>query len=287
MCFHLQKVATGTLIASTIHTMSIFFKQMSPSDGKQLTAEHEVFPAGRGSLVVAGTCTLGKLPPAVERVSEPFPWADVSSTELLLGSSPVGVVRFPSWCPIGGLAVTSPGTSCPSSVVAAVLSMVEFSVWRPGSVDRTRLGSVEVTFWDGLESGVTGPSFGSTSNESVGVSFPGCVSRKVMVWCTCSAGDPTLCTLSFRPCADSRGFGAPLAADSAETFGKTVLEILGLLLVWLLLATGFWTWGTLTNVWMGGSWFTIPDLGSWSWVTWLSVPTVFGVMVCVSWMGLV
>lgn len=93
--FDLQHEDTGTLMASTIHTMSIRLKQMFVHEDGGSTAWPELLLTTKGSWVVAGTCLFRKLPLAVEDGSELFQGKSASSTELL-DTSPPTAVTFPS-----------------------------------------------------------------------------------------------------------------------------------------------------------------------------------------------
>lgn len=92
--FALQHEDTGTLMASTIHTMSIRLKQMVMREEGVSTAWPELLLAAQGSWVVAGTCLFRKLPLAVEDGSELFPGKSASPPELLYTSPPTAVM-FP------------------------------------------------------------------------------------------------------------------------------------------------------------------------------------------------
>ena len=294
---YLQHDDTGTLMASTIQTMSILLKQMVMRDGGESTVGPELLPGVQGSWVVAGTCLFWKLPLAVERGSEPFTWADASSAELLLEISPPYAVTFPNQCPWGALSVLLPRTS--SSVVAS-----SGAVWLLGifvgscvlsSVDRAGVATVEVRFFGGT--GASGGTLNSILSPWVGGSFDPCTSLRVMVWCACS--------LSFRPNAGSASFdkeeredcfrsgmsrrlgsvdsstdnfwGSTWSAASvsplsdpgldrrARGFGAPLAEestsIFGTAVLLLLLA---WLVLTVTGLW---TWGTLTNLCMWPWLT--------------------
>lgn len=269
---------TGTLIANTIHTMSIMFRQMVVGDSWGLTVEPKLLPAAAGSLVVAGTCLLRKFPLSVEGAFELFPRVDASSTraELLLENRPARPVTCPCWCSIGGLSVPLPRTTRGSSMVPEELTEMTVGLcdFMLGSVDLTVMGAGEVKFSKGLGTGVAGPSVDFINNWAVGASSTPRTSRRTMVWDTSNSGDPITCSLSFRPhggstSADERGsveghnclesvrsWGFFLSSVSSLTDSNLDIMLLPL--------------------------FTVSELGHKRWVTWLSVLTVLGMTVFVS-----
>lgn len=97
----LQQEETGTLMANTIHTMSMRLRQIVMRDGGESKVGPELLSGVKGSWVVAGTCLFRKLPLAVEAASERFPLLPgATSDELLFGRrSHVGVVPFPDQRP--------------------------------------------------------------------------------------------------------------------------------------------------------------------------------------------
>lgn len=187
---YLQQEDTGTLMASTIHTMSILLKQMVMRDGGGSTLGPELLSGVQGSWVVAGTCLFRKFPLAVE---------EGSTTELLLGSSHADVVTFHDQCARGALSV--PLSWPPLSSAVVLLG----SVWPSGLFVRfcVRLSSVgaveidvgEVCFSGGIWTGARDVTFLSTASSPVGGSFTSRTSLEVMAWCACS--------LSLRPGAGS------------------------------------------------------------------------------------
>lgn len=135
----LQQEETSTLMANTIHTMSMRLRQMVMRDSGDSNVGPELLSGVQGSWVVAGTCLLRKLPLAVEAASERFSLLP----ELLFGRrrDQVGVVPFPDHRP--ALVPSVPFCRSPPSVAVAVLLssvsppvlLAGFAVPRPGSVE--------------------------------------------------------------------------------------------------------------------------------------------------------
>lgn len=133
----LQQEETGTLMANTIHTMSMRLRQMVMRDSGESKVGPELLSGVKGSSVVAGTCLFRKLPLAVERLPL-LPAA--TSAELLFGRrSHVGVVPFPDQRP-----ALVPSVLFPLLPVATVVlfssarpprMLVVFAVASVGAVD--------------------------------------------------------------------------------------------------------------------------------------------------------
>lgn len=192
----LQQEETGTLMANTIHTMSMRLRQTVTRDSGESKVGPELLPGVQGSWVVAGTCMFRKLPLAVEAASERFPLAaGATSAELLLERSQVGVVPFPDQGPALVLSVLL--SRLPPSAAAVVLfssarppgSSVGLAVARPRSVE---VDGGDVGFSGGILTGAADPALRSTASSLVGSSLVPCTSLVVMP-----------CSLSLRPAAGS------------------------------------------------------------------------------------
>lgn len=128
----LQHEDTGTLMASTIHTMSIRLRQMAVREEGGSTAWPELLLAPQGSWVVGGTCLFRKLPLAVDDGPQLLPGKSASPPELLDTSPPTAVTFHSPSVPLPWTPWNPPVAA--SFGVEKLLKTVAFGVPRPDSV---------------------------------------------------------------------------------------------------------------------------------------------------------